>query len=309
MAETSSRWRPDRGIEIIASTPPGGGTDRSARALLTAIGAHRLLGVPAQIVNIAGDGGRRAWMHIAGCGGDSHVIGISSPNNVTDVLTGIVTADQIRSVPVAILYTEYMAFIAGAGSAVTTGADFVKRLSAAPQDVTISLSTSLGNPNHIAAAKVIRHAGVPVTAPAIRVFDSARDVVADIAGGHADIGVITAASAVPELETAKVRAIAISSPGRLAGVYSATPTWREQGVDCVIGAWRGVAAPAGVTAAQIAFWQDVLSQAVGTKEWQAALAAHFWTDMYLDGDALADYLKQERDEMTTMLGALGLLAA
>jgi len=309
MVQTSSRWRPDHAIEIVASTPPGGGTDRPARALLTAIAASRLLDVPATVVNIAGDGGRRAWRHIAGRGGDAHVVGINAPNNVTDVLTGIVTEAQTRSAPVAILYTEYMAFIAGAGAGLATGADLVKRLSAAAQDVTISLSTSLGNPNHIAAAQVIRHAGVPVTAPKIRVFDSARDVVADIAGGHADIGVVTAASAVPELEAGQARAVAISSPERLTGVYAATPTWREQGVDCVIGSWRGVAAPVGITTGQIAFWQDVLSRAVRTNEWQAALAQHFWTAMYLDGPELAAYLKQERAEMTTMLGELGLLAA
>jgi len=309
MTDSSPRWRPDHAIEIIASTPPGGGTDRAARALLTAVAAARLLAVPARVVNIAGDGGRKAWRHIAGRGGDAHVIGISSPNNVTDVLTGIVTEDETRSVPVAILYTEYMAFITRAGPGLASGADLVQRLAAAPRDVTVALSTSRGNPNHIAAAQVMRHAGAPVTAPPVRVFDSARDVVAHIVAGNADIGVVTAASAVPELAAGELRAVAISSPQRLGGVYAGTPTWREQGVDCVTGSWRGAAAPPGVSADQIAFWQEVLARAIATEEWQAALDAHFWTAMYLDGDALAGYLAQERTEMTAMLGALGLLAA
>src|SRR5262249_57569794 len=123
----------------------------------------------------------------------------------------------------------------------------------------VELSTSLGNPNHIALAKVIAQTGADTRAPSIRVFDSARDAVADVVAGNADVGVITAASAVPELESGDLRALAISSPKRLGGVYAAAPTWAEQSVDCVIGAWRGAAGPPGITAAQIAFSQRVLS--------------------------------------------------
>jgi putative tricarboxylic transport membrane protein len=306
---TTLGWKPKKEVEIIAGTPPGGGTDRSARALLSAIEANNLIEMPAKVINIAGDGGRKAWRHIAGRTGDANLIGINSPNNATDILTGIVSEEQIRNVPIAILYTEYIAFISRADSAFSSGAEFLKRLGEDPKAVTISLSTSLGNPNHIAVAKVIKHAGAPVTAPSIRVFDSARDVVADIVAGNADIGAITAASAVPELEANQVRAIAISSPERLKGVYASAPTWREHSVDCVVGAWRGAAGAVGISAEQIEFWQGVLSRAVKTKEWNAELDRYFWTEMYLDGATLSDYLKREYREMEEILGALGLLKA
>ncbi len=52
----------------------------------------------------------------------------------------------------------------------------------------------------------------------------------------------------------------------------------------------------------------MLAKAVQTKEWNTELSRHFWTEMYLDGDALAAYLKQEYAEMKEMLGDLGLLA-
>lgn len=306
---TTLGWKPKKEVEIIAGTPPGGGTDRSARALLSAIEANNLIEVPAKVVNIAGDGGRKAWRHIAGRTGDANLIGINSPNNATDILTGIVSEEQIRNIPIAILYTEYIAFISRADSVFSSGAEFLKRLAADPKAVTISLSTSLGNPNHIAVAKVIKHAGAPVTAPSIRVFDSARDVVADIVAGNADVGAITAASAVPELEANQVRAIAISSPERLKGVYASAPTWREHSVDCVVGAWRGAAGAVGISAEQIEFWQGVLSRAVKTKEWNAELDRYFWTEMYLDGATLSEYLKREYREMEEILGALGLLKA
>ncbi|HVZ53667.1 MAG TPA: tripartite tricarboxylate transporter substrate-binding protein [Pseudolabrys sp.] len=303
----ANEWKPTSEIEIIAGTPPGGGTDRSARALLRAIEANKLIDVPAKVVNISGDGGRKAWEHIAGRAGDPNLIGINSPNNATDVLTGICAADTIKSQPLAVLYNEYMIFISRGDSPVTSGAELVRRLKTDPAGVTISLSTSLGNPNHIAAAKVIKHAGAPVTAPKIRVFDSARNVVADIVAGNADVGVITAASAVPELKANQVRGIAMSSPMRLGDVFTDVPTWKEQGVDCDVGAWRGAAAAAGITAEQARFWQGVLSKAVQTKEWKEEAGKFSWSDMYIDGDRLTAYLKNEYAEFEEILGALGLL--
>jgi putative tricarboxylic transport membrane protein len=119
---------------------------------------------------------------------------------------------------------------------------------------------------------------------------------------------ITAASPVPELEAGTLRTIGISSPARLGGPYAAAPTWQEQGIDCLIGSWRGASGAAGVTGEQISFWQGVLAAAVRTPQWHADLARLFWTDMYLDGRALRDYLGRERAEMRATLGGLGLLS-
>ena len=102
-------WRPEREIEIVAGTPPGGGLDRSARALAKSIVANRLLDVPVKVVNVGGDGGRKAWAHMDRYAGDGHVIGISSPNMAADYLTGVTTSDPDRFSPLAILYSEGVA--------------------------------------------------------------------------------------------------------------------------------------------------------------------------------------------------------
>ena len=304
---SATAWKPERHIEIIAGTPPGGGVDRSARALLKAIEANRMIDGLAKVVNIGGDGGRKAWVHIGERAGDGHVVGISSPNLTTDVLTGAVKPEQSRYTPLAILYTEYMAFVARPACDIKTGGDLMQHLARDATAVTFALSTSLGNPNHIAVAKVVREAGADVAAPKIRVFDSARDAVADVVAGNADIAVVTAASAVPELESGDLSALAISSPGRLDGVYADAPTWKEQSVDCVIGAWRGAAGPPDISPTHVEFWQNVLAAATRTKEWKAELERYFWTAMYLDGTALRDHLAKEHAEFVSMLGGLGLL--
>ncbi|MBI4204267.1 MAG: hypothetical protein HY527_04505 [Betaproteobacteria bacterium] len=302
------RWRPQREVEIVAGTPPGGGLDRTARALAKVIDSRRLIEVPVKVVNIPGDGARKAWAYVENHAGDPHVLSISSPNLTTDHLVGIAAFDHTAFTPLAILYTEYIAFVVRADSAIESGSDLLQRLGVDAASVTVALSTALGNPNHIALAKVIRHAGGDVKAPKIRVFDSALDAVADVVAGNAEVAAITAASAVTELAAGTVRALAVSAPTRLSGLYEQTPTWVEQSVDCVIGAWRGVSGARGLTAAQIAFWEGVFAAAIATAEWKAALARHYWTGMYLDGPRLREYLLREDTEMSALLGDLGLLA-
>jgi putative tricarboxylic transport membrane protein len=301
-------WKRQRMIEIVAGTPPGGGLDRSARALQGAIAANGLVDVRVTVVNVGGEGGRKAWRHVGDFAGDAHIIGISSPNMLADYLTGVTTADPARFVPLAILYSEYIAFVVRADAPIKNGDDLVRRFASGAPVVRIALSTSLGNSNHVAVAKVIRHAGGDIGAPDIRVFDTALDVVADVIAGHAEVGAITAASAVPELDAGALRAIGISSPARLPGPYAGAPTWSEQGIDCVVGSWRGASGPPGLGAAEIAFWQAALAAAVRTAQWHRDLERHFWTPMYLDGADLRAYLERERTDMRAVLGELGLLA-
>ena len=82
-------WQPERPIQIVAGTPPGGGLDRVARALEKAIAATRRCDAPIEIVNVPGGGARKAWTdYIDKYPADGHVIGISSPNLTTDYLVG-----------------------------------------------------------------------------------------------------------------------------------------------------------------------------------------------------------------------------
>jgi putative tricarboxylic transport membrane protein len=301
-------WKPVRALSIVAGTPPGGGLDRSARALARSIETNKLVDVPVTVVNVGGDGGRKAWVHMEQFAGDGHVVGISSPNMAADFLMGVTKSDPDRFTPLAILYSEYIAFVARSDLSIRTGDDLIRRLAQDAGGVTIALSTSLGNSNHVAVANVVRHSGADTRAPKLRVFDTALDAVADVVAGHADIGAITAASAVPELEAGMLRAIAISSPARLSDPYASAPTWKEQGADCVIGSWRGVNGAPGLSAEQVAFWEATLVAATRTEEWRSDLVRHFWTEMYLDGAALREFLARERADTRVILGGLGLLS-
>lgn len=300
-------WRPERAIEIIAGTPPGGGLDRTARALARAIESAKLLEVPVTVKNVPGDGARKAWAYMDLHVGDPHVVSISHPNLTTDRLVGLATFDHRSYTPIAILYTEYIAFVARPDSLLKSAADLLERARADASSLSVALSTALGNPNHIALAKIVQHAGGDPRTPLVRVFDSALDAVADVVSGKSEIGAVTAASTIEALAAGQVRILAVSAPQRLAGAFSGTPTWSEQNVDCIVGAWRGVAGAAGIGESHIEYWERTLRAATATGEWRTELERNAWAECYIEGERLRRYLEQERADMAATLNELGLL--
>lgn len=301
-------WQPERAVQIVAGTPPGGGLDRVARALAQAVVQAGALSVPVEVVNVAGDGARRAWTHFVDQHpGNPHVLSISSPNLTTDYLAGIADFEHTKYTAIATLVTEYIAFAVAANSGMKIGADLIARLGVSPRQVAVALSTALGNPNHVALTKLTRVAGGNISAPVIRVFDTALDAVADVVAGKAQVCAVTAASVLAELAASRLRVLAISAPARLAGSLAEVPTWKELGIDCVIGAWRGVSGPAGLSPAQVKFWEGAITAATVQPVWREALARLNWSPMLRTGADLHGYLAQERAEFVAVLGELGLL--
>ena len=300
-------WSPDKPLEIVAGTPPGGGLDRTARALLKTIEAHDLSRVPVRVKNVPGDGARNAWRYMDERRGDPYVVSISHPNLTTDRLVGLATFDHRDYTPIAVLYTEYIAFAVRADSGITSGADLIERLRAQASGLSVALSTALGNPNHIALARLALHAGVDPRAPVVRVFDSALDAIADVVAGKAEVAAVTAASTLAALAAGEVRVVGVSAPQRIPGTLAAVPTWLEQGMDCVIGAWRGVTGAVGIGESHVRYWEETLRAAIATATWAEDLAKNGWSACYTEGAALQRFLENERSDMAAALRELGLL--
>ena len=306
-SSASATWRPDREVRLIAGTPPGGGQDRPARALIELLAAQRLVEQPIELVNIPGRGGGNGWDRLVQHRGDPHVLAINSPTIISNQLLGVSRLTYDDLTPIANLYSEYPAFVVRADSPLADGRDLVRALGADASKVRIALATALGNPNHIALAQVTEHAGGDIGALGIDVFDSAPDAIAHVLAGKAALGVITAVSAAPQMRDGSVRTLAVSAPRRLNGVFAQAPTWNEIGVACEIGMWRGLIAPADIPPAARAYWIETLTAVTATAAWKAVLAEKFWADTFATGEDLRAFLDREHALTASKLGQLGLL--
>jgi putative tricarboxylic transport membrane protein len=300
-------WRPQAPAELIAGTPAGGGQDRPARVLIAALERLGLVGQPVTLTNIPGKGGGNGWDRLLSHRGDPQRLAINSPTIITNRLLGVSDYDHRALTPIANLYTEYIAFVVRADSPLREAADFTARLARDAAGCRVALATALGNINHMALGRVAAHAGADVRRIPINVFDSALYAVDDVIAGRAEVGAITAVSAAKAMASGRVRAIAVSAPQRLPALFALVPTWREQGVDCVIGTWRGVIAAPQLAPEAVAFWTEALRAVARTPEWHAELQAQYWADTWCDGAELAAMLERETAVLGGLLRQLGLI--
>src|SRR5258708_10068225 len=190
MQSLNGEWQPVREIELVAGTPPGGGQDRPARALIEVLEKHQLVGQPVKLTNIGGRGGGNAWDYLKTQRGNPHVLAINSPTIISNKLLGVSDVAYSQLTPIANLYTEYPIFIVRADSPIADVAVLKRRLKDASR-VRISLATAIGNPNHIALARLTRYAGGDVKALTIDVFGSARYAIAHLIDCEAAPGSMT----------------------------------------------------------------------------------------------------------------------
>lgn len=305
---TALAWRPSQEVELIVGTPPGGGQDRPARALMKVMESAGIVTVPMRLSNVVGKGGGAAWDALRARGGDPHVLSVNSGPLLSNRMLGVADYDHTAFTLLANLYTEYLAFIVRADSPIRDAAAFLQRLKAYPATFEIAFATAIGSTNHIALGHVMKHLGHDPRALKLHVFDSALYAVADVVEGKAQAGVISAVSPVKAVKEGKARVLAVTAPARMGGVFADVPTWKELGVPCVAGQWRGIMGGAGMSAAQIAFWEQAFAATTARAEWNAELEANYWTNTFMGAAKAREFLDGERESLGRMLRELGLIS-
>lgn len=300
-------WQPQKPIEIVVPTTPGGGIDRTARTLQRIMQESVLVRVPVTVVNKPGAGGALSLVYLNQHAGDGHYIAINSPNLIANDINGRSTVKYTEVTPLANLFSEYTVVAVRADSAMRTGQDFIDQLRKDPGSVAVSTPTTLGSVNHMSFALIGKAAGVDVRRLKAVVLGSGGDAVTALLGGHIDAHTGTPSSVVRMVKAGKVRVIGIAAPKRIGGPYADTPTWTEQGYRVVMDTWRGVIAAKGMTREQVAFWGEVLARAVATETWRRALEENVWESNYLGSSETRKLFDSDHAEYRAILGELGMV--
>ena len=103
-------WKPDKRVEIIVPSGPGGGNDRVARLVHKVIQDGRLVHPVTAVVNKPGGGATIGYAYLNQHPGDGHFLVITSVTLIADYLTGRATISHTDMTPVAQLFTEYVGF-------------------------------------------------------------------------------------------------------------------------------------------------------------------------------------------------------
>jgi len=303
---SAQTWKPEKPVEIVIGTTAGGPQDRTGRLIQKLLQEQKLVPAPITIVNKPGGGGAIGLAYLAQHAGDGHYLMVNSMTLFTNHLTGRTPLAYTDFTPIAVIGAEYVGVAVLAESPIKTGRDLADRLKKDPAALSVSIGTAFGNATHISFALAMKAAGVDIRKMKTVVFNSGGDAMTALLGGHVDAMSSAPSTLLQHIKSGRVRMLAVVAPQRLAGDFSAIPTWKELGIDATFELWRGLAGPKGMSRAQVQFWDDALGKMVRTAEWKKQLAQFDMEDVYRASAETARYWKAEHDEVKEVLVALGL---
>ena len=296
-AAPAHAFKPTRTVEVVVHTGPGGGSDLLARAVATIIEKEKLLPVRMQVVNKTGGGGAVAAAYLAEKAGEQHTIGFFTGVWLTSPLTSAEAKVTLRDLtPVARLVLEPALIAVKADAPYKTLGDFIAAAKQQPGQLKQSGGSVTSRDN------VVRQLLQKATGArwAFISFPGGGERIAALLGGHVNMMVLEPAEAGEHIRAGNMRVLAQVSDQRLAG-FREVPTLKEAGFDVpAVPQVRGVVAPPGIPAENVAYWEDLFGRLARSASWRKFLADNQFEDGYQDAAELAKFY----DEFTTRMRAI-----
>lgn len=277
-------------VKMMIPANPGGGWDTTGRALGKALQDSGA----ADTVTYDNKGGAAGALGLAqfvnGSKGDGNAMMVMGAVMLGGLITGKPPVSLSQATPIARLSSEYNVFVLPANSPFKSMKEVIEQLKKDPGSVKWG-GGSRGSTEHIAAAMIAREVGVDPAKINYVAFRGGGEATAAILGGNVTIGGSGYSEFSEYIAAGKMRALAVTSETRLKGVD--VPTLKEQGVNVVLGNWRGVYGAPGISAAQRAALTEMVLKAVKSKTWIEASEKNNWTPAILTGAAFDKFVDDD----------------
>jgi putative tricarboxylic transport membrane protein len=306
VAAHAQSWNPQRNVEIVVGSAPGGSNDKTARTVEHVITANKLVPTSVTVVNRPGGGSTIAFNAVMMKAGDPHTLLIGTPSILTNHITGLSKQHHNDFTPIASMLNDYIVFAVNPDGPIKTGKDLIAKLRQDPKSVSVGFATTLGSHNHIAAGLLMKAIGGNARDLKAIAFKGSAEAITAVMGGHIDLVTTAAGNVAPHVASGKLRIVGVAASQRFTGQLANIPTWKEQGVNIVFGGWRGILAPKGLTAAQSTYWEGVMKKVSDSAEWKSDLEKNFWADDFIAGAQFRKDLDQEYAAMKAVLVDIGL---
>jgi tripartite-type tricarboxylate transporter receptor subunit TctC len=266
-AAFAADW-PARPLTMIVPFPAGGSTDAVARLI-----AQRLaekLGQQVVVDNKAGAGGNLGTDLVAKAAADGYTIGLSTSGPLANnrFLYKTVAFDPLKDLaPIVAVGEIPMGIAAHPGLKVNTLKAFLDQARARPGRLSIANPGS-GTIGHLTAELVKTQAKIhALSVP----YKGDTPAIADAVGGTVDAVVLPVTALVPQIQSGKLKGLAVTSRQRFTGLPD-VPTAIEQGIDAEATVWFAVVGPRGTPAAVVERLNREINAILATPEAKAKLA-------------------------------------
>jgi putative tricarboxylic transport membrane protein len=294
VAAQAQAFTPTRPVEVVVHTGPGGGSDLLARAAVLMIEKEKLVPVRMQVVNKTGGGSTVAAAYLFEKKGDPHTIGFFTGVWLTSPITTAEAKVSLRDLtPVARLVLEPAVIAVKADAPYRTLADFVHAAKKSPGQLKQS-GGSVTSRDNVVRQLLQKASGARW---AFISFPGGGERISALLGGHVNMMVIEPAEAGEHIRAGNMRVLAQVSEKRLAG-FPSVPTLKEAGFDVPsVPQVRGVVAPPGIPAENVAYWEDIFRKLTRTASWRKFLEDNQFEDGYQNATELAKFY----DEFTNLM--------
>jgi putative tricarboxylic transport membrane protein len=291
-------------LKMMIPANPGGGWDTTGRALGKAM---QDAGVAAT-VSYDNKGGAAGALGLAqfvnASKGDANAIMVMGAVMLGGIITSKPAVNLSQVTPIARLTSEYNVFVLPAASPLKTMKDVVDQLKKDPGSVKWG-GGSRGSTEHIAAAMIAREAGVDPAKINYVAFRGGGEATAAILGGNVTIGGSGYSEFAEYITTGKMRAIGVTADKRIKGIE--VPTLKEQGINVVIGNWRGVYGAAGITPDQRKALTELIVKATKSKAWAESLEKNGWTSALMTGPEFDKFVDDEFAGLRAIMAKSGMI--
>jgi putative tricarboxylic transport membrane protein len=199
---------------------------------------------------------------------------------------------------VAGVMREAEAFVVSTSSKYKTINDLLTDIKANPKTVAIG-GGNYGGVDHVTVATVAETVGVKALDLNYIPYSGGGTLVPDVISGRVAVGISGTSEFSSYVAAGKMRVLAVTSPKPLKAIKGKTLV--QQGVDLTFGNWRGILAPADLTAAELLNTVKVIDALHSTKSWKDTLVANSWIDEYRSGDAFTKWIKTENQSIMNIL--------
>ncbi|WP_428246265.1 Bug family tripartite tricarboxylate transporter substrate binding protein [Ferrovibrio sp.] len=253
-------WNPSQTVSMVVPYPAGGPTDALARLVGQEIAKD--LGQQVIVENVPGGAGAIGSVKVARGPADGHML-LASTNQTHATNISLLPNgggyDPVKDfAPIALLADLQHILVVKNDLPVKNFAEFLALAKAQPGKLNCG-STGPGSASHLALELFKVKAGVDLTHVA---YKGSAPLLQDLLGGHVDCSFATTPTVLGQVQTGKLRAIAVASPNRSPHLPE-LPTIAQGGVAGVeADAWLAIFAPAATPAPALARYRSLVLEAM-----------------------------------------------
>lgn len=300
LTSLAASW-PDRPVTLVVPYPPGGPTDIVARVVAQGLGEQ--LKQTVVVENKSGAGGNIGADYVARSAADGYTLLMGTTAHAINMsLFSNLNYDTITSfTPVSLLTKGPLVLVARKDLPANNVQELIEYAKQQPGQVTFA-SSGNGQSTHLSAELFNYMADTEMVHVPYR---GSAPALIDLVGGQVDVMFDPMLSAMPQVKSGHLKALAITGAER-SSASPELPTIDESGLSGYEAtAWNGLLLPTGTPSDVVETLSNALNVVLADEEVKAKFAAQGFESQWMSSADFGQYLAAEINKWKTVVDESG----